>query len=288
MQTMKHIALFAGDSGLSVGGGGNASQQPKRKKETKNKCKNDCWECERIFKCPEWEIDAELPEIDMNFPEIDMNFPEWDMDKREEEEPKQKRKAGRPKGKSGRKAVPPNQLSFECADALTRLEGLNGKRYERDKKGLTANGLTNAIIDAMRIAGGDAWRINCLPEVWLRYVKDAEGNEVKTAKGRRMIDSDATVVKPSPNKGISDIIAVFCGRFVGIEIKIGTDRQRPEQKDFQRSVEQSGGVYVIAKEFEPFYEWLSKFKRDNYLSKNDKQSVGNRLKQSGKGGCNDS
>ena len=160
MQTIRRIALFAGDSGLSVGGGGNASQQPKRQKETKTKCKNDCLECERIFKCPEWDIDTEFPEINMD----------W----REEEEPKPKRKAGRPKGKSGKKAVPPNQLSFECADALTRLEGLNGKRYERDKKGLTANGLTNAIIDAMRLAGGDAWRINCLPEVWLRYVKDAE------------------------------------------------------------------------------------------------------------------
>lgn len=48
-------------------------------------------------------------------------------------------------------------------------------------------------------------------------------------------------------KGSSDILGCLKGRFIGIEVKVGADRQRKEQSAFQRAVEAAGGIYILAR-----------------------------------------
>jgi hypothetical protein len=47
--------------------------------------------------------------------------------------------------------------------------------------------------------------------------------------------------------GASDLIACVDGRSLFIEVKVGKDRQRPEQMKFQAAVERAGGRYVLAR-----------------------------------------
>lgn len=47
--------------------------------------------------------------------------------------------------------------------------------------------------------------------------------------------------------GSSDIIAIIAGRFVGIEAKVGRDRQRPNQVAFATAVQRAGGLYILAR-----------------------------------------
>lgn len=47
--------------------------------------------------------------------------------------------------------------------------------------------------------------------------------------------------------GSSDIIAVIKGRFVGIEVKVGRDRQRQNQANFAAAVQKAGGLYILAR-----------------------------------------
>jgi hypothetical protein len=47
--------------------------------------------------------------------------------------------------------------------------------------------------------------------------------------------------------GASDLIACIDGRAFFIEVKVGRDRQRPEQRKFQAAVERAGGRYVLAR-----------------------------------------
>lgn len=47
--------------------------------------------------------------------------------------------------------------------------------------------------------------------------------------------------------GHSDLLACVAGRYVAIEAKSATGRQRPEQAAFQAAVERAGGVYVLAR-----------------------------------------
>lgn len=45
--------------------------------------------------------------------------------------------------------------------------------------------------------------------------------------------------------GGADLIGLFRGRFVGIEIKTPTGRQSAEQRMYQQLVEAKGGVYAV-------------------------------------------
>lgn len=47
--------------------------------------------------------------------------------------------------------------------------------------------------------------------------------------------------------GTADLIACWKGRFIACEIKVGPDRQRPEQKNFQAAIEAQGGLYILAR-----------------------------------------
>ena len=55
-------------------------------------------------------------------------------------------------------------------------------------------------------------------------------------------------------RGTSDIIGMQkgTGRFIGIEIKIGSDSLSPEQHGFLNDISEGGGIAMIAKSFDDF------------------------------------
>ena len=64
------------------------------------------------------------------------------------------------------------------------------------------------------------------------------------------------LAKSSMQNGISDLIACVWGRFVSIEIKVATDRQSEAQKEYQKSIENAKGYYLIVKDFDSFLTWF--------------------------------
>lgn len=51
-------------------------------------------------------------------------------------------------------------------------------------------------------------------------------------------------------KGSADILACIKGRFVAVEVKVGTDRLRKEQKAFAEAVARNDGVVILARSVE--------------------------------------
>ncbi len=49
------------------------------------------------------------------------------------------------------------------------------------------------------------------------------------------------------NPGQSDDLVVFFGHAIGLEYKVGADRQRPTQVRWQQLFERAGGLYVIVR-----------------------------------------
>ena len=123
----------------------------------------------------------------------------------------------------------------------------------------TANGLTSCIIEYLNLIDG------CHSE--------RISNEGRTIDTRKTITNvvgqvrqigSIKRIKSSMQLGTADISATILGRSVKIEVKIGNDRQSQDQKEYQRQVENAKGYYVIAKDFETFYNWFTdKFKRAN-------------------------
>lgn len=66
-------------------------------------------------------------------------------------------------------------------------------------------------------------------------------------------------VKDSGMKGTADLHGIYNGRALRIEIKCKAtkDRQRPDQKIYQRKVEKAGGAYLIVREFKDFFDYIN-------------------------------
>jgi hypothetical protein len=115
----------------------------------------------------------------------------------------------------------------------------------RPFKDASSNELTRAIVEFVRLTGHYADRIN-----------NTGIYDKRTGKWR----------KGGTRKGISDIIAnkmiEHQGRrfsiMVAIEVKVGKDKMSEHQIKVQSEVQNSGGVYIIAKTWEQFYQdWQS-------------------------------
>ena len=59
--------------------------------------------------------------------------------------------------------------------------------------------------------------------------------------------------------GDPDMIACVCGRFIGIEAKTYDGVQSPIQKIRQRQIEESGGLYVLARSVEDVEDAVNKY-----------------------------
>jgi hypothetical protein len=50
--------------------------------------------------------------------------------------------------------------------------------------------------------------------------------------------------------GSADLVGIYKGRFIAVEVKAEKGRQSPEQKAWQACVERAGGLYVLARSVE--------------------------------------
>lgn len=98
-----------------------------------------------------------------------------------------------------------------------------------------ATELTNQIINYIYYQGGYAWR----------------------ASSVGIFDTKRMYFRTAAKKGVSDILACFNGRLIAVEIKIGTDKLSDEQIGFIQNIRHTGGIAIIAADFEDFKkQWM--------------------------------
>jgi hypothetical protein len=58
-------------------------------------------------------------------------------------------------------------------------------------------------------------------------------------------------------RGVSDLHALINnGQHCSIEIKFGTDQMSKAQRETERQVRASGGIYIVVRDFESFWSWF--------------------------------
>ena len=146
------------------------------------------------------------------------------------------------------------KVRYKKSEAIKRFENFAFKKKQEANPNFpyivkskysdnTSNTLTKCVIDCINLSGGQAERINSI------------GRQIKTKGSTKWI-------KGSGQIGTADISATIKGRSVKIEIKCkasGDKTQSEHQKKYQQAIEQAGGIYIIVRDFEGFYEWLNKF-----------------------------
>jgi len=113
----------------------------------------------------------------------------------------------------------------------------------------TSNGLTRCILDFLNLKGWQAERIS---NTGRRLDKR---KKVTNAIGQTQTIGQVKWIKSSGQNGTADLHAVIAGMPVKIEVKIGRDRLSKHQKAYKAEVERAGGLYVVARDFESFYNW---------------------------------
>jgi hypothetical protein len=92
---------------------------------------------------------------------------------------------------------------------------------------MTEHDTQKAIIDLLKIKGAVVTRIN-------------SGSMIAKSKDDRCYRVNLA------DKGTSDIIALYCGVYLAIEVKYGDNKATKEQADFLESVAAAGGVGLVA------------------------------------------
>jgi len=57
--------------------------------------------------------------------------------------------------------------------------------------------------------------------------------------------------------GGADLVGIYRGRFVAVEVKTERGRQTEEQRMFQQLVERKGGVYVVLRSVDDAQAWVA-------------------------------
>ena len=123
-----------------------------------------------------------------------------------------------------------------------------------DWKDSSANGLTKCIISWINFNGGQAERISSQGQY-------REGKKIDVGTGeiayKKQLPGKWTPGQGT--KGTADISATIRGRSVKIEVKYGKDIQSDAQKNYQEMIENAGGIYIIARNFDDFVLWYANF-----------------------------
>lgn len=120
----------------------------------------------------------------------------------------------------------------------------------------TANGLTKCVIDWLRLNGWQAERINSTG----RMIDQRQ--TVTNGIGQTKVIGSVKWIKGNGQKGTADISATIKGRSIKIEVKCeatGDRYQSQAQKQYQKQIEQAGGVYLIVRNFSQFMIWYDAF-----------------------------
>jgi hypothetical protein len=144
------------------------------------------------------------------------------------------------------------QMDFEAKRDLYKSTPLHAipKTKFSDK---TSNGLTQCILTWLKLHNHYATRINTMG----RKLKDTV---IVDVIGRAHI-TPGKWVPGTTRKGTSDIHSVINSKHASIEVKVGRDTMSDDQIKTKQQVENSGGLFFIAKDFESFMIWYNTITR---------------------------
>lgn len=126
-------------------------------------------------------------------------------------------------------------------------------------KANSANSLTKCVIKLIQLTGGQAERIS----VQGQFVDNRK--VVTDVLGFKKTIGSTEYRKSSMTKGSADISASIKPKgynyaaSVKIEIKWAKDRQSIDQKKYEQQIDLAGGVYIIVRTFEEFFNWYYEF-----------------------------
>ena len=137
------------------------------------------------------------------------------------------------------------------SEELNSLQG-KGKKKKKKAPGPGANQATSDILNYLPVAGFYAWRNNTTGIFDLKIAAAKIRREMPELSpgqvNRLTLILSGSYRKHNGILGVSDIIGLErrTGAFLGIEVKVGSDRPSTEQEQFIKTVLSSNGYGLFA------------------------------------------
>lgn len=131
---------------------------------------------------------------------------------------------------------------------------IGGYTHTSVKKQSASNALNDLVCNYANSKGAFAFRVNSTgtyrPESTKQKEHQFEGN-MSFLSGKTTKTTKGKWTTSKSKQGTSDVLICYKGLFIAVETKI-KDKQLPSQKDFEQSVNASGGQYWIVRSIEEF------------------------------------
>lgn len=109
----------------------------------------------------------------------------------------------------------------------------------------THNGLIKCCVYCIELMGGEATKVS------------TTGRKITVCKTEVKGSGREIWIKGTTKNGTPDIRATYKAKSLYIECKVKKDKQRDEQKAVEIQATAAGGIYILVRDFETFYEWIN-------------------------------
>jgi len=159
---------------------------------------------------------------------------------------------GRQRGASEKSNYKDNNKFYKIPISLIELERLYHQWYYEKRDGGKLKNLPEKVKTVKKFSDKDANSLTSAIKAWL----ELHGAAVSRINVFGTYDQKLKRYRHSGStKGVSDLIAVYQGRYISIEVKFGRDVLSPQQIEYKRSVEAAGALYYVAHNFSDFVTW---------------------------------
>lgn len=109
------------------------------------------------------------------------------------------------------------------------------------------------VADVLRLQGREGLYWTALP---FGEVREHATKVTATGKVVRYSRTGQRLQRMGARAGAPDILLIWNGKAIGLELKTEKGRQSPEQRDTERDWTMAGGVYFVAKGYRAAIEFL--------------------------------
>ena len=110
----------------------------------------------------------------------------------------------------------------------------------------THNGLCKCIVACIELMGGEATRVT------------TSGRQITKCKTEVKGSGKQVWIRGTTKRGTPDVRGTLRAISLYVEVKVGKDTQKPDQEKVENQANSAGGRYYLARDFESFYQWITK------------------------------
>ena len=145
------------------------------------------------------------------------------------------------------------KVRYQKSPELINLEKLYHQWYYNVRDGGKYSSIPERIRTVKRFSDKDANSLTSAIKAWF----ECHGGIMSRINTTGIYDQRLQRYRYSGStRGVSDLVGIYEGKSISIEVEFGADRMSTQQLEYKRNVEVAGGIFYEAHNFKDFIGWF--------------------------------